>query len=326
MIEATRPTTNFAYTSSVDRLLCHIGRLLLIKENSIWRPITLHVSPTDECNMACIFCSVQNRGHSVWNFQDLISALQSFKALGIGAVEITGGGDPTQYPYINELIEYLTRDGDIQVEKGGSRRLSVGLITNGVELRQRVKYEMLARLTWLRISLNCLDYVNSVDLRIPENVTLGFSYVWNDLTVPSTLEKVSDYARRFNAAYVRVVPNCYDAEEIERVRVAARPVLEKYKNFSLVIKNYAVPESCTIGYLKPFLYSDGYVYHCSTHPLFSGRFSEKFRMGHYTEVNSIWNHIAPLNPAELGCDKCFYSDHNAFLAALVRKPPHKEFI
>jgi len=49
-------------------------------------------------------------------------------------------------------------------------------------------------------------------------------------------------------------------------------------------------------------------------------------MGHYTEVNSIWNHIAPLNPAELGCDKCFYSDHNAFLAALVRKPPHKEFI
>ena len=56
--------------------------------------------------------------------------------------------------------------------------LEQGMITNGILLKKKISPKNLKRLKWLRISMNSLDYVESVSVpNIPG--TLGFSYVMN---------------------------------------------------------------------------------------------------------------------------------------------------
>lgn len=73
-----------------------------------------------------------------------------------------------------------------------SRGLEIGLITNGVNMKEyscgrtswvTVKPETLDKCTWIRISMSGLDheekevYVPDID---PTKTTLGFSYVYHD--------------------------------------------------------------------------------------------------------------------------------------------------
>jgi intein/homing endonuclease len=128
----------------------------------------------------------------------------------------TGGGDPTMYKHINEIITCAYDLG-----------YGIGLITNGVKLSNILPVN-LAKLTWLRISLNCLDYVEDIDIQVPVNVTLGFSYVWTDLSDGAKLEKIAKYYKKYNAAYVRVVPNCLSIEDISKATEAVKPFLNEY--------------------------------------------------------------------------------------------------
>ena len=97
-------------------------------------------------------------------------------------VEWTGGGDPILWDGLNEAIAYCKTLG-----------LKQGIITNGVDMAKGLTKESLETLCWIRISMNCLDYVG--DIAMPEyNGTLGFSYVlrgWEDI---GTLEKIKKYA------------------------------------------------------------------------------------------------------------------------------------
>jgi len=122
-------------------------------------PITLTVYPTNKCNLNCEFCGMfgrpKNQSLSLKKFKNIIKSLPSLLS-----VEFSGGGEPLMHPQINKFIEFTY-----------NQNLSIGLITNGVNLSKELP---LKKLNWIRISINGL-----IDKEIPINfnIILLFYYV-----------------------------------------------------------------------------------------------------------------------------------------------------
>ena len=92
------------FTSTGTKLLKHLDRLREYQEKGVLRPLTLQIAPTDKCNLDCTYCSVKEREGDEIPFEKLMPVIDTFVELGIVSAEITGGGDPTLYPNVNELI------------------------------------------------------------------------------------------------------------------------------------------------------------------------------------------------------------------------------
>jgi len=243
----------------------------------------------------------------------MISAVKQFKTLGLLSVELTGGGDALCHPNIGTLVDRLD-----------SMKLKLGLITNGLRLKALTQ-KQLGKFTWIRISLNTLDYREELQVKIPSEVTLGFSYVWNQLSTPEKLEQVSEYAEKYNAKYVRVVGDCLSAERIDKARKEIAPLMQKYPHFFFSMKGYDKPKECWVGYLRPFLNADGYIYRCSANPLIERKFHPHFRMCHHTKITEYWNTSMKSFPTDK-CGLCFFKEQNELLAAIINPVKHPNFI
>ena len=261
-------------------------------------------------------------------FEDLKKTIEDLMYMGpLKTVEITGGGNPTLYPEINELIEFCSDEYGLEV----------GLITNNIE--GRILQENLDKLKWLRISLAYLDKENfyrpikfkAID--IPKiKGDIGFSYVWNRYSTVDKLDLIAEIAQKHDAKMVRIVPNCLNPQEQFNYRQNIEPLISNINNrlgkdvLFFQGKDYSVHEACYIGKLKPFLNADGYFYHCSAVPLYNRKFTEHWRMGHMSKVKQIWDNDKPFATDNCKEGMCFYKPQNVVLHSLKIEPPHKDFI
>ncbi len=172
--------------------------------------------------------------------------------------------------------------------------------------------------------MNSLDYGYTPEFNVPKDVTLGFSYVWNRRSHFKTLRKIREYTKFYGASYVRVVPDCLSAKRIDECRKTVAPHVSKLgEKFFFTMKGYSKPEECWIGYLRPFLNADGYIYRCSANPLIKRKFHRKFRMCHMHQLE-CWKTPEPF--ATGLCGLCFFKPQNDLLAALMSNVRHKDFI
>lgn len=75
---------------------------------------------------------------------DLVrSIVDDCEAMGVKAIQITGGGEPTIHPQARQLIAYAQERG-----------LDTALVTNGLNLERRIGAEVAMNLAWLRISVD----------------------------------------------------------------------------------------------------------------------------------------------------------------------------
>lgn len=304
------------FTSTIVKLL-HQSDRFKEWESGILRPISLQLSPTDRCNLDCDFCSVKNRDGDELDFFEMYFAIIELKPRGLKTVELTGGGDPTMYEDIEALICLIH-----------GQELEIGFITNGIRLSEISRY-CLDMLTWIRISMNCLDYVNDIDIPpIAETTTLGLSYVVNDRMTEATVTKILNKMDEVNVKYLRLVPNCLSEDTIKasEAMVTEFGLFDNPKVFYQA-KSRQVPHHCRIGYLKPYLNADGYFYHCSANPLIDRKFHPDFRMGRIDEIDKIWS--APYRAFDTkDCQegKCFFKEHNDFLDLFGQPIKHGNFI
>lgn len=311
------------FTSTGEKLLYHRDAInsLRAKRN---HPIVLHIMPTELCNLKCVFCSVAQRGAEGKLCPDLMmeqirSVIGALKPMGLKAVILSGGGEPTIYPQINELLEYLHSEG-----------LEIGMITNGTTLSERIKPENFDLLTWIRISINSLDY--RPDIMIPklnsEKTTLGFSYIWNPLTTEKTLnrikEKIKDASATNNVAYVRLLPDCnLSTEKLEEAHVALRAIAEKLgKPFFHQYKTHATPPECHLGRVHPVFYTDGYIYPCDSLVLNSPeddkRFHHDFALCRWDEVKDFYSQEIKGSLLDTKkCHHCVFARQNLLLSEII---------
>lgn len=304
------------YTSTKAKLL-HNTELLANIKNGHLVPQSIQIAPTDKCNLNCVFCSTKNREKDELTYDDVKTVLRSFRVIGAKTVEFTGGGDPTLHKDINNMLETAF-----------NFNYKVGFITNGVALKKNVSKELIERMTWIRISLNCLDYVGNIDLDIDTlyRPTLGFSYVWNEYSTKEMIDKLKIYKNKYKAKYVRVVPDCRNVKFIEEYREKIMPLIEEsgIDGAFFQQKEYIPPERCWAGYIKPFVNADGYIYHCSANPLIDLKFNHKFRMGHINDIFDIWYDPKPFYTDN--CGECFFKEHNEIIENLLLEIEHEEFI
>jgi MoaA/NifB/PqqE/SkfB family radical SAM enzyme len=300
--------------------LYHGQALDLFRVLGMPTPLSLQVALTSRCNLKCVFCSNPRRAtHEDIEYDVLTWALETMRELGMKTVEWTGGGDPTLYDGINKLIEYAASIG-----------LEQGLITNGVQLVEKVSQESLDILKWLRISMNCLDYVDRIDVPKIQG-TLGFSYVINDKTTIDIYERLRAYADKYAAKYIRIVPNCVatDAEQELHNQVYARKIAELGPPFFYQAKTFQQPKECYWCYFKPFFGHDGYVYPCSSVVLNAdaeGKFNTQYRMG---TIEQFLEHYA-LEEAKpfpaFNCNHCVFMAQNELLLRLRNPDPMMNFV
>jgi len=312
------------YTSTGTKLLRNFDRVLEAKRTGKWYPITLQLAPTDVCNLDCIFCSVGKRKQDILKLEDIKQAVDDFVSLNLRCVEVTGGGDPTMYPQIDELLEYLY-----------SKNLKVGMITNGLELKNQVNLELINKLSWLRISLSVLDEENLKskkyslsDLDLDQiKAPLGLSYVWNETSNIKKLNKIIELKDQFGARFVRVVPNCLNVWEQEKYKKDILPIIDSHDKIFFQTKKYDVFDKCYIGYLKPFLNADGYVHHCSAAPLYNLKFEANWRICHMKDIKNIWPSNLPVMDTK-NCQKgkCFYYDQNKLIDSVLKPMDDEDFI
>ena len=306
------------YTSTGGKLLHHPDALKWLK-SKIGRPISLQISPTSKCNLNCVFCSNVNRSkdealevHTIYNL------LEDMRNLGAKTVEWTGGGDPTLYSEINKVIRYAHTIGYLQ-----------GFITNGILLAEKVGQKNLDFLHWVRISMNCLDYIK--EIKMPNyGGTLGFSYVMNAETTPIVLENLNRYVRQYSPAYVRIVPNCQTTQEEQESsnRILSEIVADWGHPYFYQAKKFARPKNCWWCYIKPFINHDGYVYPCSSIVLnldADKQFHEKYRWCKIEELKAKYSSsMVPFDPKD--CSHCVFKSQNDLIESIINPSGMEDFV
>lgn len=298
------------WTSTGIKLIHHPEVVKRIRDRRKASPISLQVGPTSRCNLNCTFCSNANREkHEDLHLQDLIALLDSLVDMGLKTVEWTGGGDPTMYKDINTIIKVASSMG-----------LEQGMITNGILLRDKLTKHSLDLLTWVRISINSLEYVKNVNLPKIEG-TLGFSYVINEKTTEDVLVNIHQHVEKYNPEYIRVVTNCLatDEEQALNNKTYAKLVEHWGKPYFYQPKVFERSARCYWCYLKPFVLHDGFVYPCSSVVLHShaeGKFHERYRWTKMEDLDDEYARRMISFPTD-NCDHCVFKQQNDLIERIL---------
>jgi len=136
------------YYSSL-KIFHHKDRLDALKADKPTIPIHVHLIPTNRCNQNCNFCAYRKEGYSSKSTFDareqiptkkLLSLVDDFAEIGVKAVELTGGGEPTVHPGFVDLCNALKANS-----------IDYGVVTNGINQSPSIT-DALAKASWVRFS------------------------------------------------------------------------------------------------------------------------------------------------------------------------------
>jgi len=168
-------------SSNTVKLYKHLGRLSLLQTGTV-SPIMIHMMPTHRCQLNCVYCCFKNRENKTLDMPLSVikQGCDQFRRLGTRAIEITGGGDPTLYPQINELLPMLKKMG-----------YHIGVNTNAVDSQL---VEDWSACDWVRVSMNALDYKDGLNIEpIRKSGTkISACYIWNSLSTMNKILKVDE--------------------------------------------------------------------------------------------------------------------------------------
>lgn len=232
-----------------DKILAHYPKIEFWLENGYTpAPITLELDVTNECNARCPDCAGGRAvPHAQWDFQPG-ELFTDIKNSGVKAVIFTGGGEPTLHPHLADYIYAAAQEG-----------LEVGLISNGILLREKVAEAVIACCTWIRFSLAANAEVWSRQTGVPtavfvsvlENIRTVTSRRWGNLQVGIAvltdktsmyhLRKAVETAYSVHASYIQFRPAHYDTTQLDwaeliqlqaeyRGKIAVSASWHKYKN------------------------------------------------------------------------------------------------
>ena len=148
---------------SALKVLHHPERLQQLREGKQIVPSHLQLVISDLCSQSCVFCSYRWEGnvsnqlfhiidpktgeknHNPKRFIPLEKCkeiIDDMQDMGIPALQITGGGEPTVHPDHHEIFKY-----------GLSKGRDMSLVTHGVLLKPEV-IDTLTQFAWVRVSVD----------------------------------------------------------------------------------------------------------------------------------------------------------------------------
>ena len=325
-------TTNYWDEFEYDKLklLCHREKVQSVMEVAEHikvydnlPPISVEMHLTDNCNLACPWCTdraLLGNGAKLTK-EVAFSLLREFGQMGTG-VTLEGGGEPTVHPDFKEIVRY-----------GSDNDVSLGLITNGtVDIS-----EVLNMFKWVRISLDAstpeeyitekgrdfyarvLDNLSKYqEIRNNKTCFLGIGYVITKRNY-SNIEGIVDTLDKLGVDYIylRPVEEAPDItpsrEELYDLRkVLLRCTDSKRIKFKLVINDRLVYDNgnlpCIAHSLTSIIHANGDVVCCEKRrhdPITLGNVNESTFREIWKSENRI-NATAKLLDAanQQGCSVC----------------------
>lgn len=317
------PISGFSCTSNTVKLFKHLDTLKNLQMGKVV-PIMIHMIPTHRCQMDCVHCCFKNRGDRNFDmpFDVLIKGVLQFYDLGTRSIEITGGGEPTLYPKVNEMLIFLHGLG-----------LNIGFITNTVD-SQRVKYWDYCK--WVRISLNTLDYRGDMNIGpIRDSGTyISGCYIWNEISTLESLDKIAEFSAR-EKIVCRIAPDCIkDGDEINHSVTVLRELLREYEdNKYLFLSDFNITTDrpnmdCRIHMIKPCFYLDGYVYSCPSTELAvenDHKINKEAMVCSYDNIYNFYTKGNAIKKVTRDCSYCKYVQQQIVLDEVLTETTFNEF-
>jgi len=316
------------FTSTGIKFWNHSNQMLSYKTGGSNTIISTHVSPEGSCNLKCPYCSVTQRNtHSRIGLEVIQDYIEKLQTRGLKAVILTGGGEPTSYKYINELVNWLKYD----------RNLSVALITNGT-LSNRLNPKSWQAFSWVRVSINLFDgWQDRISIPmefLDKDCIVGASMVFTIehqsfsekyIDRLEMLRKVSDLTSKFNAKYIRILPNCLlNQNNLILIHNSINKILVELNDprFFHQHKLHSAPKcsTCHQSYFRPYLSEEifiengepGAVYPCDSIVLnnVNERFSSKYQLCHAKDILDYLDKKikAKFNPT-VDCKGCVFTSN-----------------
>jgi len=335
----------------------HIDRIATLREGKDIVPTHVQLIISDLCNQDCGFCAYRMpEGFSVEQFADedgsknpkrFISTakakeiLQDCCELGVGAVQFTGGGEPTVHPAWEEIIDYAQSMG-----------LKTGLVTNGIRLKPS---KVLEKLTWLRISLDAAEQLTYETTRRSrtwpkamaalelggklEGPLVGVGFVVtrdNYLEIANACALVHSKGIpyiRLSAMFSNLGSSYYDGlrEAINEQRNLARSLeTNKFRVIDFFANriedlDLASPDYSFCGFQQFVVYIGGNlkVYTCCTNA-----YTKRGEIGDLSEMRfKEWLHTHRRYDFNArSCHHCQFNEKNKVINYMLQEPLHKDFV
>ena len=347
-----------SFTSNHVKLLKHMDKLQRIQDGKPPSPIMAHISIINACNLTCSFCCFANRAMSERLPLDRIKkALDSFKKIGITGIEYTGGGEPTLHPDFEEIIKYTYDLG-----------FKIGICTNGALIGndRKIKKDIIKYFSWVRLGMYGFYEGYDYDLEIYEGLDTKISaaYVWDeaietsdnpnvtgqwtDLTKKKLAKKfqtTDDFLKMLdwieeNKIPTRIAFNAIkNVEETQKDIETIKMVLKDYEesrgkplasaflsdfNFKGARRN----DHCYMHMVKPFLFTDGYIYACPSAELsiennYNYVPESQFMVCDIEGIEDFYS--KPPTTRHHACHYCKYAMQNELIDDILIETEHNEF-
>jgi MoaA/NifB/PqqE/SkfB family radical SAM enzyme len=300
-----KTTNEHKFTSTGVKFWKHMDKMNNYRKGTNNSIISTHISPEGSCNLNCSYCSVKKRDkHFRIEFHTIMDYVEKLCHRGLKAVILTGGGEPTLYPYFNELVKWLKH-----------KQLSVALITNGTRANN---VDCWNEFSWVRISINIFKDWEKI-ISIPKiSGTLGCSFVYTGQTLEE-MKKIAKFAHNLGAKYVRILPDClYEQDklksEYKRIYKILKSIDDEIFFCQYKIHNTPLSDICHQAYFRPYLseIDNGTVYPCDSIVLNDGveMFDRKYQICKASEIlDFLDGKIKMKHNIKIDCRGCVFTNN-----------------
>lgn len=182
---------------SALKVFHHQDRLNELKARRLPSPAQVQLIISDLCNQDCGFCAYRMSGYTtnqlfavgelatfghnnpkrMIEYNKIVEILDDCLYMGVQAIQLTGGGEPTVHPQFTQVLEGIVNRG-----------LDLALVTNGMKLRPK-DIELLGRAKWVRVSVDAGTASTYAATR--NTNVMNYARVWDNVAALAAQKKVS---------------------------------------------------------------------------------------------------------------------------------------
>lgn len=204
---ANKKNGSYIFDLNSSRILAHLDRARAAYEGKMPYPSMAIIYPTYRCNCNCVGCEykpMRKKSGADFEPRELLKTLAELRGLGVSSVEFSGGGEPSLYPHIA-----------LAIKTGKELGMTVGMLTNGSNIRGEIAETVVENLSYIRVSLDAATDITYK--RVRKSAADGFRRVMRNLDEIVSRREVSGTHLLIGIKFLVSRHNCHEIFDVYRL-------------------------------------------------------------------------------------------------------------